>query len=131
MASGLVLLGKSILIATCAGIAAWLPVALTLFGTDFGASFPLIYLALLGSFAVGLPIALLTLFLAGKAMSDRIGTVMTAANCGGFMLLLVTAVLGGPFGVLYYGVPSWIAANVFGLLGWFLILKPMREAGHV
>ncbi|BDI61147.1 hypothetical protein [Qipengyuania nanhaisediminis] len=131
----LVVIAKSVAIAAVAALAAWLPMAILFAsGTDgsSGATFAvqLLPVALLGSFAIGLPVALLVLFLASDTLIRKIGAVLMAANLARVMMILVTSLLWGQFGALFYGVPSWIAANVFALLGWLWILKPMREAQY-
>ena len=90
----------------------------------------LLPLALLGSFAVGLPIALLTFWLAGKELMQSPSPVFFAANLAGIMLIMVTFLLGDLIGAVFYGLPSLMAANVFAFLGWFWILRPLREASH-
>ena len=127
--------GKALIIALCAAIAAWLPVAMLFaFAAGMGVDdlqavlIRFFSFAALGSFAVGLPVALLTFQLAGHQLASKMSNVFVAANLGGVMLLLVTALLGETFGALFYGLPCVIAANIYALLGWFWILKPMREA---
>ncbi|MEO0872250.1 MAG: hypothetical protein AAFY19_09900 [Pseudomonadota bacterium] len=122
----LAVLAKSIVIALIAGVVAWLPYG-TLNALDGGLSLSLLPLALLGSLAVGLPVALLCLFLAGAQLRRSPGTVFLMANCAGFVLLTSSAVLGDAFGLIFLGVPSFIAANIFAALGWFWILNPGRD----
>ena len=122
----LAVLAKSLVIALIAGVVAWLPYAAMNAG-DGGLTFTLLPLALLGSFAVGLPIALLCLFLAGKQLRRSPSTVFLMANCAGFVLLTSSALLGDEFGLIFLGVPSIIAANIFAALGLFWILKPERD----
>lgn len=127
----LALLGKALVIALLSGIAAWLPMALLLLwgiDTELRLSFGLrlLLFALLGSFAVGLPIALLTFHLSARELAKKPTTVFLAANLAGAILMFVTYLLGGPFGAVFYGVPSLIAANTFAALGWYMILQPTR-----
>ena len=122
----LVVLAKSLVIALVAGVAVWLPfAAIGAMTGDIGLF--LLPLALLGSFAVGLPVALLCFFLAGKELRRAPSTVFLMANCAGFVLLTSSAVLGDLLGLIMLGVPSFVAANIFAALGWFWILKPERD----
>ncbi len=129
------LLAKSCAIALIAGLAAWLPMAILL-TVDMDANLALpaavrmLPLALLGAFAVGLPIALLTYVLSGSHLRGSAYPVFLAANLAGMVLLTVTFLLGHLFGVFLFGLPTLVAANVFALLGWFWILKPVPEAQH-
>lgn len=127
MSGILVLFAKSLLIAFAAAVAACLPWVLVI-GGDAVSSIRFLAVAAMGSFAVGLPIALLTYYLAGEQLRQSAGTVFMIANMAGVMLLLVTILLGQVFGGFVFGVPSLIAANVYAVLGWFWILKPQREA---
>ncbi len=126
----LILFAKSLVIAFAAAVAAWLPWVLVI-GGDADSSLQLFAVAAVGSFAVGLPIALLTYYLAGEQLRQSAVTVFMIANMAGVMLLLVTMVLGQVFGGFVFGVPSLIGANVYAVLGWFWILKPQRDALNV
>ena len=130
MAELFVLLGKSVAIASIAAIAAWAPWAF-LNQTDASQSASVLPVAFLGSFAVGLPIALLTYFLARTQLHKTPSIVFIAANLAGAVMVLVTYLLGDLFGGLFFGLPSLIAANVFATLGYFWIIKPEREALNV
>lgn len=127
------LFGKSMVIALLAGLIPWLVFWMFLapdnvLGWDgpFGVSFAVLPIGLLGSFAVGLPIALMTYALAGTVMAQRPIAVFMAANLAAAVMALVLAVLGGPKVVWLYGIPCAIAANTYALLGWQWILKPLR-----
>ncbi len=129
MTIGLIL--RALLIALLAALAAWLPLAvLVALDIDVGIipsySVLLLPLALFGSFALGLPIALLVYWLAGKSLTGSPKTVFMMANLAGVMMMLASFVLAGESGIRLLGIPSWIAANVYALLGWFWILKPGR-----
>ncbi|MEL6487360.1 MAG: hypothetical protein AAFQ13_09470 [Pseudomonadota bacterium] len=122
----LITLAKSAAIALIAGVLAWLPYG-ALNAIDGGLSVSLLPIALLGSFAIGLPIALVCLYLAGTHLRRSPGTVFLMANFAGAVLLLASYVLGQGSGLIALGAPSVIAANTFALLGWFWILKPERD----
>ncbi len=128
------LFGKSLVIALLAGLIPWLVFAMFLApgnirGWDglFGPSIVFLPVGLLGSVAVGLPIALLTYGLAGRVMAHKPPAVFVAANLAAVMMALVLAVLGGPLTAILYGVPCWISANIFAVLGWLWILRPLRD----
>ncbi len=114
-------------VALVAAVAAWLPMGI-LNGIDGGLTFQLFPIALLGSFAVGLPIALLCFFLAGVHLRGSPKTVFLMANLASVMLMLASFAIADQFGVIFLGIPSAIAANVFAALGYLWILKPQREA---
>lgn len=120
------LLAKSGLIALLAACAAWLPWA-GLNGFTMTEIWLGLQVALLGTFIVGLPIALLTYFLARKQLAASPTTVFLVANFAGAVMLIVTVLLGDVFGGIFVGIPSWIAANTFAVLGYFWIIRPERE----
>lgn len=133
MGSWVNILFKAAVIALVAALVTGVPMAILLawdIETSLVPTFisRLIGLAMLGSFAVGLPIALIVFFLAGSELAKNRSSVFIAANLAGVMLLITTALLGGMIGAVFYGLPSLVAANVFGALGWLWILKPMRAS---
>ncbi|AWW74773.1 hypothetical protein CD351_10090 [Erythrobacter sp. KY5] len=132
----LALIGKAVIIALCAAVAAWGYVALlglvqTLLtgAPQFGqeAALTSFGFALLGSFAIGLPTALLTYFLSSRHLIHSPTTVMITGLLSGVMLILASFVLGGERGIVLLGVPAFIAAITFAVLGWYWILKPKRD----
>ncbi|EAQ30195.1 hypothetical protein NAP1_05445 [Erythrobacter sp. NAP1] len=133
----LALIGKAVIIALCAAVAAWGYVALLgfvhtmttgeqQFSTE--AALTTLGFSLLGSFAIGLPTALLTYFLSSRHLIYSPTTVMITGLLSGVMLVLASFVLGGEAGIVMLGVPALIAAITFAVLGWYWILKPKREA---
>ncbi len=126
---------RALFIALLAALVAWYPMVEFVTVEDEAGplsevGLKLLGVALLGSFALGLPIALLVYWLAGKSLSRSPGIVFMIANLAGAMMMLASFVLADEFGMLMLGVPSWIAANVYAGLGWLWILKPMREDAH-
>lgn len=135
MAFGFVLIGKSVAIAVVAALVAWLPMAvLVTWDMDLELRVPtairLLSVSLLGTLAIGLPVTLLTYFLARKELEKSFKTVLLTANLAGIVMLLVTTVLGNLFGGFVFGIPSILAANTFAVLGWFWIIKPHRKTFH-
>ena len=135
MREGLVFIAKGIVIAICAAVAAWAYLfAFTLYreegaGLDWAigeASVATFLFALLGTFAVGLPIALFTFRFSAGHLAQSFTTLAMVAVLAGIMLVLASFVVGDRAGVLVLGIPAFIAALTFGLLGWFWILRPMR-----
>ncbi|MHA7818349.1 MAG: hypothetical protein ACX930_01745 [Erythrobacter sp.] len=140
MANGLTLIGKSITIAILAAVAAWAYLyAFTLSrdglqALDWAlgeASIASFLMALLGTFAVGLPVALFTYRFSAAHLAQSFTTLATVAVLAGIMLVLASYVLAREAGVLVLGIPAFIASITFALLGWFWILKPMRKGGVV
>ncbi len=130
-------LGKAIIIAFMAALTAWLfPVAYLVSTGDslnLNPASPVRQgstIALLGSYGVGMPVSLLTYFLARRHLMQSPMTLFTIASLAGVMMILVCLVFGDGFLALMFGVPSLIAALVFATLGWFWILKPEREAAN-
>lgn len=131
-----ILIGKSIVIAILAAVAAWAYLfALTLYQDGLQAadwvtgeaSVGSFLVALLGTFAVGLPIALFTFLWSGKHLAQSVTTLAMVAVLAGIMLVLASYVLASDAGVLMLGIPAFIAAITFAVLGWYWILKPKRD----
>jgi hypothetical protein len=125
---GLIL--RALLIAFLAGVAAWLPLVLIFYEWVEDEALTLLPVALFGSFVIGLPIALLVYYLAKDALKRSPSAVFMLANLAGVMMILTSYFLTNRAGMLLFGVPSWIAANVYAVLGWFWILKPGRAANE-
>ena len=125
-------LAKSILIAACAAAIAWLPVGI-MFTAEMGPEIVmsglglLFKFAMLGSFAVGLPIALLVFWLAGGQLAQNPSILATVVALSCVMLLLASFVIGGVPVMFLNGLPCVLAALTYGVLGWLWILKPMRK----
>jgi fluoride ion exporter CrcB/FEX len=124
------IIARFAVIALVAAIAAWAPVAVSfaMDGAAFDATFylGLLAVALLGSFAIGLPVALITFHLSWRQLAQAPITLALVAVLSGVMMMLASFVLLGREGLLALGIPSFIAAATFGLLGWLWIVKPIR-----
>ncbi len=119
-------LGKSVGIAALAALAALVPAAISLNDGSYWIAF--IYVALIGSFGVGLPVAALVYWFARRELLRRPALVFLFANLAGAILALTSALLGDLFGLWAFGLPSLLAANTFAMLGWLWIIRPAREA---
>lgn len=136
MARGsLTLIAKGVVIAIVAAAAAWAYLfAFTLWqdgpqASDWPlgeASIASFLVALLGTFAVGLPIALFTFRFSAAHLAQSFTTLAMVVVLAGIMLMLASFVLADEAGVLALGIPAFIASLTFGLLGWLWILRPMR-----
>ncbi|MGB3469456.1 MAG: hypothetical protein WBA51_01370 [Erythrobacter sp.] len=134
------IIARFAVIAFAAAVAAWVPLV---FGHFFRDGEPLaiqtyfasLSVALLGSFTVGLPVALLTFHLAWRHLVQSPVTLAMIACLSGVMMMLTSFVLLGREGLITLGLPSFIAAGTFGLLGWLWIIKPIGQmeegADHV
>lgn len=129
-------LGKSILIAFVGTIVVWVYAStyLQYAGTDQG--FPsyhdkIFQVALLGNFVIGLPIALLVFWLAHKHLVRSPTTLAMVSVLAGIMMILASFAMGDSEAVLALGLPAFVAALTYGLLGWFWILRPMRKSMDV
>lgn len=49
------------------------------------------------------------------------------AVLAGIMMILTSYVIGDEMGVLVLGIPAFLAALTYGILGWFWILKPLQR----
>ncbi len=127
-------LGKSILIALCAGMASWFYLILLasfyptweMDGEALGGTF---FYTALGSLVIGLPIALLTFWMSRRHLVKSPTTLAMIAVLAGIMMVLASFVIGDRNGVIVLGIPAFVSACTFGLLGWFWIVRPMRGEG--
>ena len=115
---------KAIVIALIAAIMSWLPAGLLV---GFATITTLLPTALLGSFAIGLPIAILVFCFAGAELAKSFTTLAAMTFLAGIMLLLASYAVAGEGGVKLLGIPAFIAAVTYGVLGWFWILKPLQK----
>lgn len=129
------LAGKGIAIAIFAAIAAWayhFVVALQIgHGVEWarGSESALAFsVALVGTFAIGLPVAFFAYRFSALHMAKSFVTLAMVAVLSGIMLILASYVVADRAGVLVLGIPAFIAALTFGLLGWFWILRPQEKA---
>lgn len=125
-------IAKALIIALSAGILAWLPLAISwVLGMDgelgLPAALSALPFALFGSFCVGLPVAVLTFFLSWRHLARSPTTLAMIAVLAGIMMILTSYAIADEAGVVTLGVPAFIAAVTYGLLGWFWILKPIRK----
>lgn len=131
----LVIFGKAIIIAICAALVAWgyLLAFSQYSGGDLatpGYRGVMLYGSLIGSFAIGLPVALLVFWLSHRHLVGSPFTLAIIVVLSGIMMILASFVIGDSGGVIVLGLPAFMAAATFGLLGWFWILKPLREMRH-
>lgn len=132
------LAGKGIAIAIFAAIASWGYHFVAALRTGHGAEWimgsesSLIFsVALLGTFAIGLPIAFFAYRFSALHMAQSFVTLAMVAVLSGIMLVLASFVVGDRAGVVLMGIPAFIAALTFGLLGWFWVLRPQRKSRNV
>jgi hypothetical protein len=109
-----------------AAVVAWLPMAILLTqDTDsdlaIGLAARLLLLPMIGSFLIGLPLALLVL---RQSSNLHFRKLLMIANGAGMALVFVSFLFGHVFGAFFYGLPSILAANAFAILGWLLIVRP-------
>ena len=128
----LALIVRFALIAFVAAIAAWIPVAASFVfdGAAFGVVFylGLFVPALLGSFTIGYPVALLAFYLSWRHLVASPTTLAMVSVLAGIMMLLTSYAIAEEEGVLALGIPAFIAALTYGILGWFWILRPLRAS---
>ena len=125
-------LGKSVVIALCAAFAAWLYLlAMARYsGADlFETSYSVLTLqgSLLGSLTIGLPISLLTLSMARRHLLESPKTLAMIVALAGVMMVLASYTLAEREGMIMLGIPAFLAALIYGVMGWFWIMRPMRK----
>lgn len=129
------LLPKAIIVSLLAGVLATLPFAI-LFTLEMDASLRLFvglrYFAFGVSSAllIGLPIALVTFRLVGRDSGFGLGKLIFVANGVAIILVAFLAMVAGWFGVFFFGIPVALAANVFAIAGWLLIMRPLRISSN-
>lgn len=84
-------------------------------------------ISLLGTFAIGLPIALLTYALSGRVLAQSPMILVMTTALAAIMMVLASYSVADDGGVLIFGMPAAAAAMTFGLLGWIWIIRPL---GH-
>ncbi|MEM9084569.1 MAG: hypothetical protein AAGB23_01435 [Pseudomonadota bacterium] len=115
------------------GIAAWLPVTFA-FETGPDSVLPRYYtlrflpVSIAGSFGVGFPIALTVYFLAREPLSHSFSTVLLIAVLSSVVIALTAAIIFDGSAALIFGVPTLFATLTYSVLGWFWILRPMRNS---
>ena len=129
-------IAKGVVIAICAAGAAVLSVALFAYAMEpdtamregKSQAWGLIFgFALLGSMAIGLPVALLTFIFASKHLAQSPATLAMIAVLAGIMLVLASFVVGDEAGVYLLGLPAFAASLTYALLGWFWVVRPLRK----
>ena len=122
---------KAIFVAIIAALVAGIPmVVLLTWGMDanlrLSAGLRLLPIAFFGSFLIGLPVALLTFSRIRNRDIFGLGKLAMLANLVALGLVLLFYALAREFGVIFYGIPTILAANAFAISGWFVIVKPAR-----
>jgi len=94
-------------------------------GPSLTSGFGYLVIALLGNFLIGLPIALFTYWCIGESKNLGLWHLIGLANLVACISLLLLA-NGGAFGLIFFGVPIAISANVFAIIGWLVVVGPKR-----
>ena len=84
-------------------------------------------ISLVGCIAVGFPISIFVFFKIADNVNVGLIRILGLANVVAILLSVLLFVLGGAFGVIFFGLPLIAAANAFAILGWFMIVKPHRS----
>ncbi len=127
----LALLARAVLVTLLAAVISGLPMATLLtWGMEPGlrlfAAARLFLVAIIGSFLIGLPISLATYGLLNSNQQCGVWTLVVIGNLAAIALALLAGSAAGIFGLVFYGIPILIAANVFAVAGWFIVMKPTR-----
>lgn len=123
---------RSIIVAIAAALIVALPVAFLLTkGMDRSATIyqfrQIVAISLVGCIVVGYPISIFVFFRIADNVNFGLIRILGIANVVAILLAVLLFVLGGAFGVIFFGLPLIAAANAFAILGWFMIVKPHRS----
>lgn len=133
----LAVLAKAIAVAVCAAFTATLYlVALSKIEHPSLAGYEMTWVragatltaTLFASFTIGFPVALLTFFLARRHLIQLPATLAMVTVLAGIMMVLSSYWIAEEDGVLIFGIPAFLAALTYGILGWFWILRPLRAS---
>ena len=100
-------------------------------GYTIGSAVRVFMPSLMASFAIGLPGALMTFVLSGKHLAQSPVTVAMVAVLAGIVMILTSFAIGDEEAVRILGIPAFIAALTYGILGWFWILKPLQRTLNI
>ena len=116
-------------IAFAAAVVASLAVAVMLFidGSFDAMMYPTVYAALVGSYAIGFPVALLTFLFSGRHMAHSPSVLVMIAALSATMLVLASYAIGDREAAYWLGLPSVAAVMTFAGLGWLWIVRPLRS----
>ncbi|MEO1648272.1 MAG: hypothetical protein AAFR32_05580 [Pseudomonadota bacterium] len=87
-------------------------------------------IAVLGSYAIGFPVAFLTFTFAGQHMASSPSIIAMIAALSSVMLLLASFAIGDAGAMYWLGIPSVIAVATYAVLGWFWIVRPMQKSNR-
>jgi hypothetical protein len=125
------LAGRSLLVTLIATALTGLPMAVLLtleMDADLklfqGAKY--VFISLLGNLLIGLPMALFCYCFVLRAKDIGLGKLLLISNAIAIVLGFILFILGGNFSLLFLGLPVWLAANTFAVVGWFLVVKPQQ-----
>jgi hypothetical protein len=126
----LAILARAVLVALiAAACSATLMIVLLTWDMDSGLGLSLVpgflVIALVGNLLIGLPIALLTYWCIRGRQDLGLWHLIGLANLVTCVFLSVLAT-GGAFGLIFYGIPIAVSANVFAIAGWLIVVGPMR-----
>ena len=126
----LALLAKMAAIAFLAAVMASLAfVALLIIdgGTFDAMMYPTVYVALVGSYVIGFPVALFTFQFSAKHMAQSPSVLVMIATLSGTMLVLASYAIGDRDAAYWLGLPSVAAVMTFAGLGWLWLVRPLRS----
>jgi hypothetical protein len=121
--------GKFVVISFAAAVGAILPWIVLGFQLDdpFGWLWLLVF-SLPPTLIIGLPVAFLCFVLTHRKIANSPGIVFLMANLAGVVMVLTCYFAFGYNSMFSFGLPAVLAANVYAILGWFWVVKPMGLA---
>ncbi|WP_372520078.1 hypothetical protein [Qipengyuania sp.] len=78
------------------------------------------------SLLIGLPVSLAVFQIIKRDPDFSFGDLMLVANGAAIILATLLGLFSGWFAVIFFGIPTILAANVYAILGWRKILGPYQ-----
>lgn len=96
-------------------------------GTVDAMVYSALYGALVGSYTIGFPVALLTFQFSAKHMAQSPSVLVMIAALSAIMLVLASFAIGDANAAYWLGLPSVAAVLTYAALGWLWIIRPIRN----
>lgn len=87
--------------------------------------------ALMGSYVVGFPVAVLIFLLSAKHLVHKPSTLVLITLLASVVMLIASFAIGDAGAMLAFGLPSVVAAITYAILGHLWIIRPVREGRDV
>ena len=123
---------KAVAISLLAGLLAALPFAVLFairmdFHLAMFVGFRYLAFGVAASAIIGLPIAMLVFKLIKDDQSFDRSHLLLVANGAALVITTILGILSGWFGAFFLGLPTFLAANVYAIAGWRMVLRNYRD----